>query len=75
MKYHGTFRGQGPDRPLLTVDTRDRFAEVRAFLTKFYGIGDGGAARPPDADRHGQAVTTSASSSSRASPTRSSTSA
>lgn len=32
MKYHGTFRGQDVDRPLLTVDTRDRFAEVRASL-------------------------------------------
>jgi len=32
MKYHGTFRGQGVEHPLLTVDTRDRFAEVRASL-------------------------------------------
>lgn len=32
MKYHGTFRGQGLERPLLTVDSRDRFAEVRASL-------------------------------------------
>jgi DNA (cytosine-5)-methyltransferase 1 len=40
LKYHGgSPRCHSPGEPLRTLDTSNRFAEVRAFLTKFYSAG------------------------------------
>lgn len=46
---HGgdNFRGQSLERPLLTLDTSNRYALVSAFITKFYKTGTGQRADEP----------------------------
>ncbi|MCO7127788.1 DNA cytosine methyltransferase [Sporolactobacillus shoreicorticis] len=45
--YDSEARGQTLDRPLLTVDTSNRYALTCAFLTKFYKTGIGSDIRQP----------------------------
>ncbi|MFZ3172046.1 MAG: DNA cytosine methyltransferase [Carboxydocellales bacterium] len=40
-------RGQVLDRPLLTVDTNPRYALTAAFITKYYGTGEGSVLKEP----------------------------
>lgn len=40
-------RGQVLDRPLLTIDTNPRYALTAAFITKYYGTGEGSAIKEP----------------------------
>lgn len=50
-QYH-SFNGDGPrgqivDRPLLTVDTNPRYALTAAFISKYYGTGEGSNLKDP----------------------------
>jgi Site-specific DNA methylase len=45
--YDSDARGQTMDRPLLTVDTSNRYALTCAFLTKFYGTSIGSSVKDP----------------------------
>ena len=52
IQYHsetsdGEVRGQGTDRPIMTVDGSNRYAPVSAFLHKYFGGGYTGAGDSP----------------------------
>jgi DNA (cytosine-5)-methyltransferase 1 len=40
-------RGQVVDKPLLTVDTNQRYALTTAFISKYYGTGEGSSLKDP----------------------------